>query len=608
MIRQWLERIPRYIQAVFDMLALAWRAQPFIFLALLLLTAMQGLLPLATAWLTKLLFDLLAVGLLDGLTSGLAYDLAIILTGQASLMVVSQMTAPANQFLSAELGRRLTVSIQTSIYQKISNFAGIAYFENPAFHDTFRLAVQGAQLGPLHSLQDVTTLFQSLITLGGFIGILVAFDPLLAAMVGLAALPQLYAQLRIGYQRFGLAFDLSPDERRVFYYGHLLSSPQAAKEIRLFNLIDYLLNGLLTTYHKIHQAQRHQELSELRWKLFLEALSTLVSSAAFVVVVLQAFAGRLSLGDVTLYTNAVRSIQSALSGIVYSLSALNEQALFFTHYQNLKALPQPVRIANPAQPVPTLVSGIEFQNVSFRYSEKHPWVLQDVSFFIPSGQCLALVGANGAGKTTLVKLLTRLYDPTKGRILWDGMDIREFDLADLRHRMGVIFQDFMQYDFTAQENIGLGDVRYIEDVPRIHRAAEKAGVHDTIKGLPQGYQTTLSRMFGGNGSGMDLSGGEWQKIAVARMFMRQDAELLILDEPTAALDAQAEYEIYDRFVFLVEGRTSLLISHRFSTVRMADAIAVLQDGHVTEYGSHEELLSHGRTYARLYKMQAERYQ
>lgn len=588
------------------MLALAWRAQPFIFLGLLLLTMVQGLLPLGTAWLTKILFDLLSSGLRGGLAPDFARNLLLILIGQAALMLASQIITPTSSYLNAEMGRKLTTTIQVDVYKTMGSFAGIAYFEDPAFHDTFRLAAQGAQFGPLQSPHTITSLFQSILTLLGFIGVLIAFSPLLAGLVALAALPQLYAQLKIGRQRFGLAFDLSPDERRVFYYKHLLSSPQAAKEIRLFNLIDYLLDGLSTTYQTIHQAQRSQELSELRWKLFLEALSTLVSSGAFVVVVVQAFAGRLSLGDVTLYTNAVRSTQSALSGIIYSLAALNEHALFFTHYQNLQAFPQPVRIPNPAQPVPELTGSIEFQNVSFRYTEKHPWVLRDISFVIPAGQCLALVGPNGAGKTTLVKLLTRLYDPTEGRILWDGIDIREFAPPDLRHRMGVIFQDFMQYDFTAQENIGLGDVGYIKDFPRIHRAAEQAGVHDTIMNLPQGYQTILSRIFGENGSGVDLSGGEWQKIAVARMFMRE-ADLLILDEPTAALDAQAEYEIYDRFADLVGGRTSLLISHRFSTVRMADLIAVLDAGRITEYGTHDELLSNRGTYARLYNMQVERY-
>ena len=589
------------------MLALVWKAQPLIALSLLGLTLAQGGLPIGTAWLTKMLFDILGDGLGHGFSPDLFHRLVSVLFGQFVLMLLSQLLAPASQFLNAEMGRRLTVTTQKSVYSKINAFAGIAYFEDPSFHDMFRLAAQGAQTGPLHSLHDVTTMVQSVVTLLGFLGVLLAFAPWLAAIVGLATLPHLYAQFRIGGWRYNLAFDLSPDERRSFYYGYLLSDPRPAKEIRLFDLAGAFLDELMSTYQRIHRARRRQEGREFRWRAFLEALSTLVYSGAFVLVVLQAFAGRVSLGDVTLYTNAVRSVQSALSGLVYSLAALNENILFFTHYQRLTSLPQPVRIANTPRPVLPLRTGIELHNVSFRYTERHPWVLRNLDLRIPAGKSLALVGPNGAGKTTLVKLLTRLYDPTEGEILWDGIDIREFEPAALRAQIGVIFQDFMQYAFTAQENIGVGAIRHMKDLSRIETAARRAGIHTTITNLPHGYQTILSRVFGDDETGVEFSGGEWQKIALARLFMRQSAEMLILDEPTASLDAQAERDIYLRFVELMRGRTGLLISHRFSTVRMADFIAVLEEGRLTEYGDHESLLAHGGTYARLYRMQADRY-
>lgn len=600
-------RTPQILSSLMRMIGLAWQVSPMIFISLLLLTGIQGLVPLITAWITKLLFDLLALALQGTGAFDLLQNLIFLILTQAGVFIISQMIAPASRFLSEELGRKLTIIAETAVYKKISGLHGVAYFENPSFYDTFRLASQGARFGPLQGLNTLTALFQSAVTLLAFLGTLIAFNPFLAALVSFAALPQLWLELKFGRQRVGLAFELSPEERRGYYYSYLLSDAAAAKEIRLFNLMDHFLKGLLGTYRKIHHAQRSQNLRELKWKLLLETLSAVVFSAAFGMVAVQAFVGRLSLGDVTLYVSAVRSLQGALSSIVSAVAELNEQTLFFQQYDRLMTLPQPVWIAPSPRAVPALASGIEIREVSFRYSENHPWVIRHLDLSIPVGKCLALVGLNGAGKTTLVKLLTRLYDPTEGQILWDGFDIREFDPADLRERTSVIFQDFMHYASTAQENIGVGEINLLNDLVPIQQAAEKAGIHQGIQNLPLGYQTTLSRMFGEETSGVELSGGEWQKIALARLFMRQ-ADLLILDEPTAALDPQAEYEIYNRFTELVKGRTCLLISHRLSTVRMADVIAVLENGTVREYGIHSDLLAQGGAYARLYQMQAERYQ
>jgi ATP-binding cassette, subfamily B, bacterial len=533
-------------------------------------------------------------------------SLFFLLIAQAGLITISQFINPVNQYLNAELGRQLSLKINTRIYQKLNSFVDLSYFEDPHFHNTIELATRGAQVSTLQSLVVVTNLLQGGITVATFLGVLLAFNPLLAAVIGGAVLPQLYVQLKFGGQRFGIAFSNSPKERRASYYGRVLSWVGYAKEVRLFNLGDYFLNSFVQTTQEVQQAQRAQQRRELRWQLPLALLASTITTGAFVVVILQAFSGRLSLGDVALYTSAVTSVQGALLSIALALSQMNESALFYRQYTKLLALPQPLAICTSGQAVPPLTSGITVSDVSFRYSDQHPWVLRHIDLFLPASQCLALVGLNGAGKTTLVKLLTRLYDPIEGQILWDGIDIRKFDPGELRQHMSTIFQDFARYDLTAQHNIGLGNIAQIENSEVVQQAAMKAGVHDRMVELPQGYQSFLGRWLASDGSGVDLSGGEWQKIALARMFMRE-ADLLVLDEPTAALDAQAEYDLYTHFRELMRGRTSLLITHRFSTVRMADTIAVIESGQITEYGTHDELLLLRGTYANLYNMQAENY-
>jgi ATP-binding cassette, subfamily B, bacterial len=586
------------------MLKLVWQAYPLACIGTLLLTIFQGLIPLANAWITKVLLDWLTQLLIGGKVT--KEELIWLLAAQAVLMIATAMLPNLSRYLNAELGRRLTILIQSTVYQKINRFQGIAHFENPKVYDKIHLAQQGAEQSSSQTLQILTEFIQSLVTLLSFVGVLLSFNLFLANLVLFAAFPQLLVQLKLGQQRFGLAFELSPVERRKFYYSFLLASGQAAKEVRLFGLGQYFLHKLLNLYKRVHQAERKQQQRELRWELGLSILSSVVASVAFIIVIFAAFSKRLTLGDITLYVNAVSSVQDSLGRFIFAVASLSENVLFHSYFQDLLTLPPALPIAPVTQPVPKLSSGLELRHVSFRYSEQQPWILHDVNLKIPSGTCLALVGLNGAGKTTLVKLLTRLYDPSEGEILWDGIDIRSFDPAEFRQRIGTIFQDFMRYDLTVRENIGLGNLAKIDDLNSIEQAAQQANVHDDIMRLPQGYETELSRMFAEEEQGIDLSGGQWQKVATARMLARE-ADLLILDEPTAALDAQAEYETYSHFAKLMSDRTSFLISHRFSTVRMADAIAVLSDGRIIEYGTHDALIGLDGTYAKLYRMQAESY-
>jgi ATP-binding cassette subfamily B protein len=499
----------------------------------------------------------------------------------------------------------LGLKVQLTIYNKINKLEGLGPFEDPRFHNAIQLA-SDAQYAPQQIIGNITTLVSNSVTLVVFAIAMMAINQYLTAFVALAALPELYTQLKMGQKRFSIATENATKQRHVSYYGNLLSNITFAKEMRLFSLASHFLNSFRCLVKELHQIQRLQQLREMHWQLGLGIFSNIVSSATFIAVVLQAYTGRLSLGDVSIYSIALRNIQGAMSGLIATLANIGETLKFFTHYTDLIMLPQPIVIVSSPRNVPPLMSGIDLRNVSFRYSDKHPWVLRDINFSIPAGKCLALVGLNGAGKTTLIKLLSRLYDPTEGRITWDRIDLREFEPKDLRAHVGVIFQDFVRYDLTAYENIALGDVNHLNDKFSVQQAAMRAGIHERIEMLPHGYQTTLSRHLSEGSIGVDLSGGEWQKIALARLFMRK-ADLLILDEPTATLDAQSEYDLYCRFSDLVAGKTSLLISHRFSTVHMADLIAVIRDGQITECGTHGELIALKAAYARMYNMQARHY-
>lgn len=594
------------VKTILEILHLAWKAHPLFAFSLLCLEITIGLVPLGTAWLSKLLFDLLPQIFQNGLTAPSGQQLAFIVIAQAALTIFSQTGRQVSQFLNAELERHLTLTIQTTIYGKINSLQGLASFEKPEFYDLIQLAEQSAQMVPMQALSNMVAMIQGLMPLASFAVALLIFNPLLAGLVLVTAIPQALLQFSMGYKRFQILMGNTPKERRTSYYGHILSNIRFIKELRLFNLGDYFLESLRNTRKEIHKTQRDQQIKELRWQIALTAFSSFVSSVAFIIVIAQTVSQRLTLGDVTFYISAITSVQSGITSLIYSISTLNDLRLFFSRFTDLMALPASLEVKPNPRFAPALSNGIEFRNVSFRYNDNMPWVLRGLNLHIPAQECTALVGLNGEGKTTLVKLLMRFYDPSEGQILWDGIDLREFDLTSLRARLGAVFQDFTHYDLSVQENIGAGNIAERNNLPKIQNAAERAGIHEAIQGLPRGYQSVLSLWLAEPGESADLSGGEWQKIALARMFMRP-ADFLVLDEPTAALDADSEFEIYQRLVQLTEGTTSLLISHRLSAVRMAQHIAVLENGKISEYGPHQRLIAQGGTYARLYNMQAEQY-
>lgn len=595
----------KFSLSVISMFKLAWDVQPLLFSSISLINLVSGIVPLISAWIIKVIFDLLVLSIQSHQSINYS-NLILLLAAQVVLEILSTIMRLGQNYFRAELERKLDLRIQSVLYEKINSLNGLAPFEDPVFYNLISLGSQGAQQGPSQILNTLELFQQSGTTLISFGVVLLSFSPMLAGIIFLATAPQIYIQLKMGYQRFDLALLNNPHLRQNAYYSDLLSNVHFAKEMRLFDVTDYFLKKFLRIFNHIQQLRRNQQQSELRWQFGLNSIETLISRGAFIVVTIAAFAGRLGVGDITLYMSAIQSVQGALSSIIFGFSSLNESVLFYSCFTDLMALPQPLPVVDPPHPLPSLTSQIEFRNVSFRYSDQLPWILRDVNLIIPAGRCLSLVGPNGAGKTTLVKLITRLYDPTEGQILWDGVDIREVDPTELRHHISAILQDYVRYEFSAYENIAIGDITKFNEESHVHSAATQAGIHHKITNLPQGYQTLLSRWLGGDDLGVDLSGGEWQGIALARMFMRR-ADLFILDEPTAALDAQSEFNLYSHYAQLIRGRTSIIISHRFSTVKMADLIAVLDNGKIIEYGSHQDLIALNGNYATLYKLQSGLY-
>jgi ATP-binding cassette subfamily B protein len=517
-------------------------------------------------------------------------------------------------FLQEESDRAVARRVQDQLYRAVEGFAGLARFETPAFQDRLQLAQHIGAQSPGMVVGQGIELACGAMTAAGFVISLAVINPLMAAVVLAAAVPALVAQLRLSRRRATMMWRLGPVQRREIFFGALLSEVQAAKEIRLFGSGDFLRGRMMAERRTADAEKRRMDLRDLYTQGGLGVLSAAVAGAGLVWAVLNAYRGAITPGDVTMLIVAIAGVQVALTSLTTSLASAHQQLQLFEHVlavveagPDLPAVPHPV-------PTPLLERGIELRDVWFRYSDDHPWVLSGVDLFLPAGQAVALVGRNGAGKSTLVKLLCRLYDPTRGAILWDGVDLRDMDVTELRRRIGAVFQDFMHYDLTAAENIALGDIDALGDRDRITAAARLAGAHEMVDALPNGYDTMLSRIFVSQqdkddpDTGVVLSGGQWQRLALARAFLRDKRDLLILDEPSSGLDAVAEHEVHTRLSEHRRGRTSVLISHRLGAVRAADRIVVLDDGAIAETGTHDELIAADGFYAELFRLQAAGYQ
>jgi ATP-binding cassette subfamily B protein len=593
--------------------AMAWRASRTGVLALAALAVLSSAAPVAAAWLMKLIIDALVAGPAAGSPgSGRLAGYAAGLGAAGLLIAVCPHLA---RYARAEMARRIGVHSRDTLFSAMDRFVGLAPFEDPAFIDRLRLAQRAGVASPGGVLDGVLGLAGCVLALTGFLGSLVVLSPVMAGIVVATAAPALIAQLAVARQRASTYWNIGPVERREFFYLSLLSTVEAAKEIRLFGTGTVLRQRMLAERRTADNALRRVDQRELRTQSMLSWLGALVAGAGLVWAVFAARAGTLSVGDVSMFAGAVAGVQAALNGMVAQLAATHQHLLLFRHHQEVTTAGTDLPV--PAKPVTAgpLRRGIELRDVWFRYSPDHPWAVRAVNLTIPHGESVALVGRNGAGKSTLVKLLCRFYDPTRGSILWDGVDLRELDPLALRRRIGAVFQDFACYELSASDNIGLGDASALEDRPRIEAAARLAGAHAALAALPRGYDTQLTRLFlsesereeEGPTAGVILSGGQWQRVALARAVVRADADLIICDEPNSGLDAEAEAEVHEMLRGHRAGRTSVLVSHRLSALRDADRIVVLDGGTVAEQGTHHELMDAAGTYARLFDRQAEGY-
>ncbi|MET7336747.1 ABC transporter ATP-binding protein [Nonomuraea sp. NPDC005650] len=583
-------------------LTLVWRAASVTLLAYLACVLLASAAPVVMAWLTKLVLDGLV---LDGLVTG--RPLTPLAAGLAAAALTGALVQQAGQYLRAELDRRAGLSARAELFAAVGRWRGLARFEDPVMLDRLRLAEQSAAT-PGRVVDALFGLGRGMVTLAGFVASLLVISPAFTAVVIVSALPALLAELRLSRRRARVLWEVGPAERRELFYGNLLGSVDGAKEIRLFGLGGFLRGRMIAERRAVDAAKRAMDRRELAAQGALAALSALTAGAGLI----WAVGSGLSVGDVSMFIAAVAGIQGAIEGLVGSTGQAHQQLLMFGHYTAVRRAEPDLPSPDAGGP-PPLRRGIELRDVWFRYSEDHPWVLRGVSLFIPHGRAVALVGLNGAGKSTLVKLLCRFYDPQRGAILWDGVDLRDLPADGLRARIGAVFQDFMAYDFSAADNIAVGDLAVLGRTAPVEEAARRAGVHDALARLPRGYDTPLTRMFFGENddgdpeTGVPLSGGQWQRVALARAFLRGDRDLMILDEPSAGLDPDAEYEVHSRLREIRAGRTSVLISHRLGSIRAADLIAVLVDGRVGEMGRHDELLARAGSYARLWARQASGY-
>jgi len=592
-------------------IAMVWRTSPSLTLTSLLLRLLRAVLPVATLFVGKLIIDevVLLVQLPDKpgtfgqwLEGGLLNRLGLLLAAELCLAIVADVLGRIVALVDSLLSERVTNASSVRLMQHAATL-DLEDFEDSDFQDQLERARRQTS-GRMTLMAQLFGQAQDMVTVVSFAGGLIFYAPWLIALLLLALVPSFLGEAHFSAKSYSLDFGRTPERRGLDYVRQTAASVETAKEVKIFGLSGFLIDRYLQLATKFYAANRDLALRRAGWGSLFTALGTAGYYLAYGYIVWRTLTGEFSVGDLTFLAGSFRRLSTLLEGLLTSFSITASQALYLNDlFAFFDVKPE---ILSPPDPRPfpqPIREGFVFEDVGFIYPGAERWAVRHLSFALRTGEMLALVGENGAGKTTLVKLLARLYDPDEGRVLLDGHDLREYDLESLRGNMGVIFQDFFRYNLTAADNVAVGKIDARDDRDRIERAARSSQADEVVARLPGGYDQMIGKRFR---NGIELSGGEWQKIAIARAYMRE-APVLILDEPTAALDARSEFEVFQRFKALSAGKTGILISHRFSSVRMADRILVLADGKVESAGTHDELMRQGGRYSDLFELQAAGY-
>ncbi|AOH37165.1 ABC transporter ATP-binding protein [Luteimonas sp. JM171] len=601
---QAMRNVPPFLRQI-------WAASPALSIASLGLRLVRAFLPILMLYIGKLIIDeavrLVGLGvefdsLEEAWRSGLLRPLLWLLVLEFGLAIASDLIGRLVSYAETLLSELFTNATSIRLMEHAATL-DLEDFEDPELQDKLDRA-RRQTMGRTNLMAQIFGQLQDAITVVSFaIGLLV-YAPWLILLLAVALIPAFIGESHFNALGYSLNFQWTPERRQLEYVRQTGASVESAKEVKIFNLHRFLVERYRTLADGFFRANRALARRRAFWGTLLAALGTLGYYIAYAYIAWRTVRGDFSIGDLTFLAGSFRRLRQLLEGLLVGFSQVASQALYLDDLFSFFAIEPEIR--SPENPIPfpkPIKQGFVFENVGFRYPDAERWALRNLDFELRAGEVLALVGENGAGKTTLVKLLARLYDPDEGRILLDGRDLREYDLDEVRANIGVIFQDFVRYHMTAAENIGVGQIDAMDDDARIREAARRAMADEVVDSLPGGYDQLIGRRFR---TGVDLSGGQWQKIAIARAYMR-DAQVMILDEPTAALDARSEFEVFQRFKELSEQRTAVLISHRFSSVRMADRILVMDQGRLEASGTHEELMADGGRYAELFELQAAGY-